>query len=520
MKMRFFLLSLLLTTTAFAQPNPWRWNRIRYPDGGSLEFRFEVPPGYSQQTSANIMMLIVDGKQDRAAVYDHMVAYVREAAANNWALLVPVAPRDGLFDQEASIERLGMLLRNLRVGSVIQGNRIHMVSLGDGFKSALKILGRYGFEFGSLTAINPCAVDEVDIKSVARSAGVAVNLIGKGGAQHLQPHLPVLKAVFRETHLKKSENKALFETLAREAAALAANGTPKGKIGSFLDAWHDAATRADGDRYFDAFAKSGVFIGTDPQERWDVETFRKWSAKYFARESAWVYVPTLRHVTVSQDGSHAWFDEVVWNASYGECRGTGSLVREDGNWRIALYNLSVPVPNEVMNGVVQETSTFHRAMARGVSKSERPKPRTIYIVRHAEKVVKDGVKDPHLTPSGAARAKLLSELIPSSELDLVISSEFNRTRETVQGAAKAAGLSVETHPARDSKGLARRLWALDPGESALVAGHSNTVGRIINALGVKGEFSIDDAEYNNLFILTLSNTGVATLQRLRFGVAK
>lgn len=520
MKMRFLLLCALLAISAVAQPNPMKWNRIRYPDGGSLEFRFEVPPGYSQQNPANIIMLIVDGKQDRAAVYDQMVAYVQEAAAKNWALLVPVAPRDVRFDQPASVERLGMLLRNLRTGSLIQGNRIHMVSLGDGFKSALKILGRYGFEFGSLTAINPCAVGEADIKGVARSAGIAVNLIGKDGAQQLQPHLPALKAVFRKTRLKKSGGEDLFETLAQEAAALAEVGTPEGKVGGFLDAWHDAAARADGDRYFNAFTKNGVFIGTDPQERWDVETFRKWSAQYFARKSAWVYVPTLRHVTLSPDGQHAWFDEVVWNASYGECRGTGSLVREDGDWRIALYNLSVPVPNEVMNGVVHETATFHRAMARGIPKADRPKPRTIYIVRHAEKVVKDGVKDPHLTAAGAARAKLLSELIPSPKLDLVISSEFNRTRETVQGSAKAAGLSVETHPARDSKGLARRLWALDPGESALVAGHSNTVGRIINALGVKGAFAIDDAEYNNLFILTLSNTGVATLQRLRFGVAR
>ena len=56
-----------------------------------------------------------------------------------------------------------------------------------------------------------------------------------------------------------------------------------------------------------------------------------------------------------------------------------------------------------------------------------------------------------------------------------------------------------------------------PGATALVVGHSNTVGAIIRELGVKETIKIADSEYDNLFIVTVGNNGVATLQRLRYG---
>jgi hypothetical protein len=32
----------------------------------------------------------------------------------------------------------------------------------------------------------------------------------------------------------------------------------------------------------------------------------------------------------------------------GPCRGSGVLVKQDGAWKIAQYNLSVPIPNDLM----------------------------------------------------------------------------------------------------------------------------------------------------------------------------
>jgi hypothetical protein len=39
------------------------------------------------------------------------------------------------------------------------------------------------------------------------------------------------------------------------------------------------------------------------------------------------------------------------NASLGETRGSGVLLREDGRWRVAQYNLTIPIPNELAGDV-------------------------------------------------------------------------------------------------------------------------------------------------------------------------
>lgn len=41
------------------------------------------------------------------------------------------------------------------------------------------------------------------------------------------------------------------------------------------------------------------------------------------------------------------------NDKYGECRGTGVLVKLGGAWRIVQYNLTIPIPNEIALDVVE-----------------------------------------------------------------------------------------------------------------------------------------------------------------------
>jgi len=120
-----------------------------------------------------------------------------------------------------------------------------------------------------------------------------------------------------------------------------------------LDDFHDAASRADEQRYFAHFAPEGVFLGTDRSERWDVSAFRAYAHPYFAKGKGWTYRATARHVQLSPDGNVAWFDEVLDNASYGPCRGTGVLRKVDGAWRIAQYNLTIPIPNDLAKTVVE-----------------------------------------------------------------------------------------------------------------------------------------------------------------------
>ena len=49
-------------------------------------------------------------------------------------------------------------------------------------------------------------------------------------------------------------------------------------------------------------------------------------------------------MSFTPDGRTAYFDELLDNEDLGEMRGSGVLVREDGAWKVAQYNLSIPIP--------------------------------------------------------------------------------------------------------------------------------------------------------------------------------
>jgi hypothetical protein len=125
-------------------------------------------------------------------------------------------------------------------------------------------------------------------------------------------------------------------------------------VDSVLDDWHRAAATADEARYFGHFASNGVFMGTDATERWTVAEFRQWAKEPFQRRSAWDFHPRNRHVSFSADGATAWFDEMLDTPNLGVCRGSGVLVLEGGKWKIAQYNLSVPIPNSIVSALVKE----------------------------------------------------------------------------------------------------------------------------------------------------------------------
>ena len=135
------------------------------------------------------------------------------------------------------------------------------------------------------------------------------------------------------------------------ASALEADD--RAPIDATLDAWHRAAAEANEARYFVAMAPEFVFLGTDATERWDLASFRAFAHPYFAKGKAWTFTPRDRHVTLSPAGDIAWFDEKLDSASYGECRGSGVLRRISGTWKIAHYNLTIPIPNDLAKTVVE-----------------------------------------------------------------------------------------------------------------------------------------------------------------------
>ena len=132
-----------------------------------------------------------------------------------------------------------------------------------------------------------------------------------------------------------------------------AAGKAAGPINGMIDDWHKAAADADEARYFGHAAPEFVFLGTDASERWTLESFRSFAHPYFAKGKAWTFVPRERHVQLSPAGDVAWFDEKLDSASYGECRGSGVVRKIGGVWKIAQYNLTIPIPNALAKSVVQ-----------------------------------------------------------------------------------------------------------------------------------------------------------------------
>jgi uncharacterized protein (TIGR02246 family) len=145
----------------------------------------------------------------------------------------------------------------------------------------------------------------------------------------------------------------LAMVLATWAAAAIAQATVSTSlstaIGETIDAWHAAAAAADEERYFSYFAPDAVFLGTDATERWTRDEFRAFAHPYFAKGKAWSFKSVKRWITVAPDRRVAWFDEALATPNLGPCRGSGVLVATKAGWKIAQYNLSIPIPNDLVD---------------------------------------------------------------------------------------------------------------------------------------------------------------------------
>ena len=121
---------------------------------------------------------------------------------------------------------------------------------------------------------------------------------------------------------------------------------------SILDNWHQAASKADFEAYFGFMTSDAIFIGTDATEHWDVIEFKDFSKPYFDKGKAWDFTPLERHVFISENDNVVWFDELL-DTWMGICRGSGVLKRENEKWKIAHYVLSVTVPNDSINQLIE-----------------------------------------------------------------------------------------------------------------------------------------------------------------------
>ena len=136
------------------------------------------------------------------------------------------------------------------------------------------------------------------------------------------------------------------------AVSLQAQTDDKQQIDQLLDAWHLAASNADFDGYFSKMTDDGVFLGTDATENWQNKEFREFSKPYFDRGKAWSFTAVERNIYINESKDFAWFDELL-DTQMKLCRGSGALKKENGQWKIAHYVLSIAVPNENVSELIE-----------------------------------------------------------------------------------------------------------------------------------------------------------------------
>jgi hypothetical protein len=132
---------------------------------------------------------------------------------------------------------------------------------------------------------------------------------------------------------------------------IAAEPQAKEAIGAILDDWHDAAARADEERYFRHLADEAVFLGTDATERWPMPAFRAFAHPRFAAHKAWSFKSIRRDIALDPGGALAWFDEDLDTPNLGPARGSGVVGKRGSEWKILQYNLAVTVPNDRFDAV-------------------------------------------------------------------------------------------------------------------------------------------------------------------------
>ena len=129
------------------------------------------------------------------------------------------------------------------------------------------------------------------------------------------------------------------------------------QVNKTIGEWHKAAAQANFDEYFGLMTKDAIFIGTDATENWTLPKFKKFARPYFESGKAWSFSTLDRNTYIHENLGVAWFDELL-DTHMGICRGSGVLMKEDGQWKIHHYVLSITIPNENVDEITEIKKEF------------------------------------------------------------------------------------------------------------------------------------------------------------------
>jgi broad specificity phosphatase PhoE len=147
----------------------------------------------------------------------------------------------------------------------------------------------------------------------------------------------------------------------------------------------------------------------------------------------------------------------------------------------------------------------------------------IFLVRHAERAPLPANQppprgmmgeDPPLSAAGQERARRLAAMLASAGIKHILTTEYQRTRQTAAPTAERANVKPVMGAAKDPQPFIDQVQKASG--NVLIVGHSNTIPDLLKGLGVKQAITIAENEYDNLFVVVRHGAGEPTLIRLRY----
>ncbi len=135
---------------------------------------------------------------------------------------------------------------------------------------------------------------------------------------------------------------------------------------------------------------------------------------------------------------------------------------------------------------------------------------TVIVVRHADRAAGDD-----LVAAGLQRAQDLKASLAAAGVTMVITSDTQRARLT--GAPTAEATHAQVRELAEPAAIAAAVRAAPPASTVLVVGHSNTVPKIVEALGgPAGLPELGAACFDAMFVIQLGGPKPKVVQT-RYG---
>jgi pimeloyl-ACP methyl ester carboxylesterase len=153
-------------------------------DGSTLRYALVLPRHFDAYREYPVLLALPPGPQDRDMVDTGLSRYWgRQAAARDWIVVSPVAPRGRLFFK-GSEDVIPELLDLLQKQYQVEGGKFHLAGVSNGGLSAFRIAINWPERFHSLTALPGFPPTDRDFQRLDRLEGLPIHMFA--GSQDKQ----------------------------------------------------------------------------------------------------------------------------------------------------------------------------------------------------------------------------------------------------------------------------------------------------------------------------------------------